>query len=69
MPPLDAHDWRVPTSYDGEEGPAMLPSSARCYGWAAVVSGALFMVSDFVALLVANLDDPGTEFAADAYAV
>ena len=47
----------------------MVPSNpVWWYGLAAVAGGVLFTVSDFAALLVANLDDPGEEAAADAYA-
>ena len=46
----------------------MFPSPVRWYGLAAVAGGVLFAVSDFVALLVANLDDLGKEGVAEAYA-
>ena len=46
----------------------MTPNALRWYGLAAVVVGVLFTVSDFVALLVTTLDDPGEEALTDAYA-
>ena len=39
----------------------MAPNALRWYGLTAVVVGVLFTVSDFVALLVTTLDDPGEE--------
>ncbi len=47
----------------------MVPSNpVWWYGLAAVAGGVLFTVSDFAALLVANLEDLGEEAVADAYA-
>lgn len=46
----------------------MTSNALRWYGLAAVVVGVLFTVSDFVALFVATLDDPGEEALTDAYA-
>src|SRR3712207_5773528 len=50
------------------EDSAVSPNALRWYGLAAVVVGVLFTVSDFVALLVTSLDDPGEEALTDAYA-
>jgi|SRR5215217_1583323 len=46
----------------------MAPNALWWYGLAAVVVGVLFTVSDFVALFVSTLDDPGEEALTDAYA-
>ncbi len=46
----------------------MASDALRWYGLAAVVVGVLFTLSDFVALLVTTLDDPGEEAFTDAYA-
>ena len=46
----------------------MTSNALRWYGLAAVVVGVLFTVSDFVALLVSTLDDPGEEVLTEAYA-
>jgi hypothetical protein len=44
------------------------PNAFWWYGLAAVVVGALFTVSDFVALLVTTLDEPDEEVLTNAYA-
>jgi hypothetical protein len=43
-------------------------NALRWYGSATVVVGVLFTASDFVALLVTTLNDPGEEAFIDAYA-
>ncbi len=46
----------------------MAPNALRWYGLAAVVVGVLFTGSDFVALFVSTLGDPGEKALTDAYA-
>jgi hypothetical protein len=50
------------------EDSAVSSNALWWYGLAAVVVGVLFTVSDFVALLVSTIDDPGEEALTDAYA-